>query len=431
MEALLQYAWKHRMLPLGTLTTTDGLAVEVIDTGLQNTDAGPDFFNAKVKIDGTVWVGNVEIHEKSSYWKAHGHDRDAAYDNVVLHVATVVDADVVTSEGRRVAQVRMDVPPEVARNYEALLSEDRYPPCYAIIPSLDRLTVHSWMSRLLAERLERKTADIVRRVEACGGSWESALFVTMARNYGFGVNGDAFERWAMNIPLQSAAHHRDDEFQIEALFLGQAGLLDAGAVPERYRDEALKDNYFVRLGKEYAYLAHKFGLKPMDAGAWRFLRMRPQNFPHIRISQLARLYCSRRADLSRLVECATAGQMKELLATSVTPYWETHYTFGSTACRSAKRLSAASLNLIVINTAVPVIFAYGRHRRDEALCNRALDIMTQLKTENNHIVRLWQQCGLTADNAGDSQALIQLKTVYCDRKDCLRCRIGYEYLKIR
>ena len=431
MEALLQYAWKHRMLPLGTLTTTDGLAVEVIDTGLQNTDAGPDFFNAKVKIDGTVWVGNVEIHEKSSYWKAHGHDRDAAYDNVVLHVATVVDADVVTSEGRRVAQVRMDVPPEVARNYEALLSEDRYPPCYAIIPSLDRLTVHSWMSRLLAERLERKTADIVRRVEACGGSWESALFVTMARNYGFGVNGDAFERWAMNIPLQSAAHHRDDEFQIEALFLGQAGLLDAGAVPERYRDEALKDDYFVRLGKEYAYLAHKFSLKPMDAGAWRFLRMRPQNFPHIRISQLARLYCSRRADLSRLVECATAGQMKELLSTSVTPYWETHYTFGSTACRSAKRLSAASLNLIVINTAVPVIFAYGRHRRDEALCNRALDIMTQLKTENNHIVRLWQQCGLTADNAGDSQALIQLKTVYCDRKDCLRCRIGYEYLKIR
>ena len=301
------------MLPLGTLTTTDGLAVEVIDTGLQNTDAGPDFFNAKVKIDGTVWVGNVEIHEKSSYWKAHGHDRDAAYDNVVLHVATVVDADVVTSEGRRVAQVRMDVPPEVARNYEALLSEDRYPPCYAIIPSLDRLTVHSWMSRLLAERLERKTADIVRRVEACGGSWESALFVTMARNYGFGVNGDAFERWAMNIPLQSAAHHRDDEFQIEALFLGQAGLLDAGAVPERYRDEALKDDYFVRLGKEYAYLAHKFSLKPMDAGAWRFLRMRPQNFPHIRISQLARLYCSRRADLSQLVECATVGQMKELL----------------------------------------------------------------------------------------------------------------------
>lgn len=163
MEALLQYAWKHRMLPLGTLTTTDGLAVEVIDTGLQNTDAGPDFFNAKVKIDGTVWVGNVEIHEKSSYWKAHGHDRDAAYDNVVLHVATVVDADVVTSEGRRVAQVRMDVPPEVARNYEALLSEDRYPPCYAIIPSLDRLTVHSWMSRLLAE------SSSVRRPTSCAG----------------------------------------------------------------------------------------------------------------------------------------------------------------------------------------------------------------------------------------------------------------------
>lgn len=430
MEALLQYAWKHKMFPLKPLMTTDGRAVEVIDTGLQNTDAGPDFFNAKVKIGGTMWIGNVEMHEKSSAWKAHGHDSDKAYDNVVLHVATVVDADVTTSEGRRVAQLQMDVPEEVKRNYAALLSEDRYPPFYAVIPRLDRLTVHSWMSRLLTERLERKTADIMRRVDACDGSWESALFVTMARNYGFGVNGDAFERWAMNIPLQSAAHHRDDEFQIEALFLGQAGLLSADAVPERYRDGAMNDDYFVRLGKEYAYLAHKFGLKPMDAGAWKFLRMRPQNFPHISISQLARLYCSRRADLSRLAECTSAEGMRALLATSVTPYWETHYTFGSTTCRSQKRLSTASLNLIIINTAVPMLFAYGRHRMDDTLCDRAFNIITQLKAENNHIVRLWQQCGLTADNAGDSQALIQLKTAYCDRKDCLRCRFGYEYLKI-
>lgn len=431
MEALLQYAWKHKMFPLKPLVTTDGRAVEVIDTGLQNTDAGPDFFNAKVKIGGTMWIGNVEIHERSSAWTAHGHDRDKAYDNVVLHVATVVDADVTTSEGRRVAQLQMDVPEEVKRNYAALLSEDRYPPCYAVIPRLDRLTVHSWMSRLLTERLEQKTADIVRRVDACGGSWESALFVTMARNYGFGVNGDAFERWAMNIPLQSAAHHRDDEFQIEALFLGQAGLLSADAVPERYRDGAMNDDYFVRLGKEYAYLAHKFGLKPMDAGAWKFLRMRPQNFPHIRISQLARLYCSRRADLSRLAECTSAEGMRALLATSVTPYWETHYTFGSTTCRSQKHLSTASLNLIIINTAVPMLFAYGRHRMDDAMCDRAFNIITQLKAENNHIVRLWQQCGLTADNAGDSQALIQLKRMYCDRKDCLRCRFGYEYLRLR
>ncbi len=419
------------MLPLGTLTTTDGLAVEVIDTGLQNTDAGPDFFNAKVKIDGTVWVGNVEIHEKSSYWKAHGHDRDAAYDNVVLHVATVVDADVVTSEGRRVAQVLMDVPPEVARNYEALLSEDRYPPCRAVIPRLDRLTTHSWMSRLVAERMERKTADIAARVERCGGSWEEALFVTMARTFGFGVNGDAFERWAGGGWLQAAAHHRDDLFQVEALFFGQAGLLDPGSMPARYREAATEDGYFGKLKAEYEYLAHKFGLRAMDGGAWKFLRMRPQNFPYIRLSQLACLYHSRRSDLSRLAECATADDMRRLLRTEATPYWQEHYAFGAPSRRARKALSAASLDVIIINTALPVLFAYGRHRMDESLCSRSLDMLAQLKAEDNHIVRLWAECGLQAESAADSQALIQLKREYCDRKDCLRCRIGYEYLRKR
>lgn len=417
------------MLPLGTLTTTDGLAVEVIDTGLQNTDAGPDFFNAKVKIDGTVWVGNVEIHEKSSYWKAHGHDRDAAYDNVVLHVATVVDADVVTSEGRRVAQVLMDVPPEVARNYEALLSEDRYPPCRAVIPRLDRLTTHSWMSRLVAERMERKTADIAARVERCGGSWEEALFVTMARTFGFGVNGDAFERWAGGGWLQAAAHHRDDLFQVEALFFGQAGLLAPGSMPARYREAAAEDGYFGKLKAEYEYLSHKFGLRAMDGGEWKFMRMRPQNFPYIRLSQLANLYHSRRSDLSRLAECATADDMRRLLRTEATPYWQEHYVFGAPSRRARKALSAASLDVIIINTALPVLFAYGRHRMDESLCSRSLDMLAQLKAENNHITRLWAECGLQAENAADSQALIQLKREYCDRKDCLRCRIGYEYLR--
>ena len=431
MEALLQYAWKHKMFPLKPLETTDGQPVEVIDTGLQNTDAGPDFFNAKVKIGGTVWIGNVEIHEKSSYWTRHGHDRDAAYDNVVLHVASAIDADVVTAAGRRVAQVRMDVPQGVKDNYAALLHEDRYPPCYAIVPSLGRLTTHSLMSRLLAERLEQKTAAINHRVELCGGSWESALFVTMARNYGFGVNGDAFERWAMSVPLAAAGHHRDDLFQIEALFMGQAGLLAPDAIAEHSRDETMRDGYFERLRREYEYLAHKFGLRPIDRTAWKFMRMRPQNFPHIRLSQLARLYHSRQADLSRLAECASAEEMRKLLGTEVTPYWETHYTFGPASGRRRKALSAASLDLIIINTAVPMLFAYGRHRHDEAMCSRALDIMTQLKAEDNHVTRLWRQCGLKAENAGDSQALIQLKREYCDRKDCLRCRIGYEFLRVK
>lgn len=429
MESLLQYVWKHKLFPLEQLKTTDGLDVEVIDAGLQNHDAGPDFFNAKIKIGGTMWIGNVEIHGRSSAWCAHGHERDKAYDNVVLHVAADVDTDVFTSAGRRVPQIRLRVPDKVAANYEALLSADRYPPCYGVLPRLDRLTVHAWLNRLLAERLERKTGDIRHRVELCGGSWESALFVTMARAYGFGVNGDAFERWAMSVPLQSVGRHRDDLFQIEAVFMGQAGLLDPSALSPRHREAAVGDGYFDRLRGEYQYLAHKFGLRPIEAGAWRFMRMRPQNFPYIRLSQLASLYHSRRADMSRLAECTTADQMRDLLATGVTPYWETHYTFGSVSRRSSKRLSAASLDLLIVNTAVPMLFAYGRYRGDEAMCGRAFDIMSQLKAEDNNVTRLWAECGVKAANAGDSQALMQLKREYCDRKDCLRCRIGYEYLR--
>jgi len=426
MEKLLHYVWKHKMFPLKPLLTTDGQAVEVIDPGLSNNDAGPDFFNAKVKIDGTLWVGNVEIHDRAADWYAHRHDKDRSYDNVVLHVVGSTGGRTMTSGGSEVPQMRLDVPENVIRNYRELLTEEHYPPCYRIVPHLDSLTVHGWLSSLLAERLERKTKDIERRVELCGGCWESALFVTMARNYGFGVNGDAFEAWARNVPLQSAAHHRDDIFQTEALFMGQAGLLEPQAIPERYREEATKEGYFDKLRSEYLFLANKFGLKPMDAGRWRFMRLRPQNFPHIRISQLASLYHSRRSDLSRLVECTGVEQMRDMLRTKVTPYWETHYTFGSASGKARKGISDASLDLIIINTAVPMLFAYGRHRHDDRQCDRALDLLGQLRAENNSIVRSWKECGLKAENAGDTQALIQLKNEYCDKKDCLRCRIGHK-----
>lgn len=431
MERLLHYIWKHKLFPLKELRTAGGQAVEVIDTGLQNHDAGPDFFNAKVRVGATAWVGNVEIHGRSADWHVHGHDRDKAYDNVVLHVAAVIDADVMTSSGRKVPQVRLDVPPGIAENYHELQNADRYPPCRRIIPELPALTVHSWMAALQTERLEQKTEAIKRRVERCDGSWEAGLFVTLARNYGFGVNGDAFETWAMGIPLGAAAHHRDDIFQIEALFMGQAGLLDEARIPDAYRSKALSEGYFTRLRDEYRYLAHKFSLRPMDASLWRFLRLRPQNFPHIRLSQMASLYCSRRAGLSRLVGCDTVDRLRAVLTAGVTPYWETHYTFGSTGSKADKRLSPQSLDLLIINTAVPVLFAYGRHRSDARLCERALSLLEQLRAENNHIVRMWRQCGLPVSSAGDSQALIQLKREYCDRKDCLRCRIGYEFLRRR
>lgn len=429
MEALLQYVWKHKLWPLKPLETTDGEAVEVIDSGLQNRNAGPDFFNAKVKIGETLWVGNVEIHDRATDWNSHGHQHDAAYDNVVLHVCGEVNGTATTASGRTLPQLQLDVPPSVLQNYRQLLHADRYPPCYQLIPSLSPLTIHSWLSALQTERLEQKTEAIRQRVELCNGSWEQAYFTTLARNFGFGINGDAFEQWAQNIPLSAVGHHRDDLFQIEAFFLGQAGLLDLESIPERYHDEALNEGYFARLRNEYLYLQRKFSLQPIDPKLWRFLRLRPQNFPHIRLAQLARLYHQKTASLSQIVDCATVEDLEKALATRVTPYWQTHYLFGAASPKNKKRLSPASRRLIVINTVVPMLFAYGRHRHDEKLCDRAFDLLEELGAEQNHITRMWSECGLSVRSAGDSQALIQLKNEYCNRKDCLRCRIGYEFLK--
>ena len=336
------------MWPIGGLQTTDGQEVEVIDPGLHNRNSGPDFFNAKVKINGTLWVGNVEIHDKSSDWYLHGHDHDEHYNNVVLHVVGVADRDVQMQSGYFVPQLCLTVPPSVHDNYEELLRTDAYPPCYRIIPDLTRLTIHSWMAALQTERLEQKTVAIEQRVKEAGGSWEDAYFQTMARNYGFGINGDAFEEWARHIPMQAVGKHRDDLFQIEAIFMGQAGLLELNTIPAQYQQQALNEGYFSKLRNEYQYLAHKFSLTPMNAQLWRFLRLRPQNFPHIRIAQLANLYYLRKASLSALIDCQDMLAMADMLRTQVTPYWETHYTFGSESFRNAKHLSPFSINLLMI-----------------------------------------------------------------------------------
>ena len=429
MEQLLHYTWKHKLYPLKELTTSDGQRVEIVDPGLHNRNAGPDFFNAKIRIGSTMWVGNVEIHDKSSDWYQHGHDKDSRYDNVVLHVAAELDTEVMKSNGEYVPQLQLSVPEDVMQHYDELQRTDEYPPCYKVIPHLSALIIHSWMAALQTERLEQKTEAIRKRAELCNGSWEDAYFVTLARNYGFGINGEVFEQWAYNIPLNAVAHHRDDLFQIEAIFMGQAGLLELDSIPEYYQKDALNDGYFAKLRNEYQYLAHKFSMKPIDFKLWRFLRLRPQNFPHIRISQLANLYYQQKAGLSQLMECETLDELKQVLKSQVTPYWETHYAFGSTSTKSEKHLSYGSINLLMINTAIPMLFAYGRHTTKEVLCDRAFDFLEQLKAENNYIIRMWQQVGLPVKSAGDSQALIQLKKEYCDKKVCLRCRFGYEYLR--
>lgn len=419
MEQLLHYVWKHKIFPLKELKTTTGQQVEVIDTGLANTDAGPDFFNAKLKLDGVLWIGNIEIHERSSDWFKHGHHADAGYNSVILHIASEIDTEISRSNGERISQIQLICPEAVRTNYKELLETDSYPPCYRIIPSLPPFTAHSWMTALQMERFEQKATLLNERLKRCQGNWEDAFFITLARNFGFGLNGDAFETWAHRLPFRAVDKHRNDLFQIEAIFFGQAGILE----------DSDGDGYYLRLKKEYTYLQHKFGLIPMDASLWRFLRLRPANFPHIRIAQLACLYHRAYGLLSRIMETETLQGVRDILKGGTSEYWLTHYTFGGSSPSRPKTLSNTSLDLLIINTVVTFLYAYGLHKGNRVLCARAGCFLEELKAENNYITRMWEQCGMKASNAADSQALIQLKKEYCDKKKCLYCRIGYEYLK--
>ena len=419
MEQLLHYVWKHKIFPLKELKTTTGQQVEVIDTGLANTDAGPDFFNAKLKLDGVLWIGNIEIHERSSDWFKHGHHADTGYNSVILHIASEIDTEISRSNGERIPQIQLICPEAVRTNYKELLETDSYPPCYRIIPSLPPFTAHSWMTALQMERFEQKATLLNERLKRCQGNWEDAFFITLARNFGFGLNGDAFETWAHRLPFRAVDKHRNDLFQIEAIFFGQAGILE----------DSDGDGYYLRLKKEYTYLQHKFGLIPMDASLWRFLRLRPANFPHIRIAQLACLYHRAYGLLSRIMETETLQGVRDILKGGTSEYWLTHYTFGGSSPSRQKTLSNTSLDLLIINTVVTFLYAYGLHKGNRVLCARAGSFLEELKAENNYITRMWEQCGMKASNAADSQALIQLKKEYCDKKKCLYCRIGYEYLK--
>ena len=404
------------------LQTTTGEPVEVIDAGLPNTNAGPDFFNAKLKIGSTLWVGNIEVHTLASDWMRHGHDKDAAYDNVILHVEETVDCEVFRANGVPVPQLQLPCPDPVRQRYDELSHAEIYPPCYSILSSLPKLTVHSWLSALQVERFEQKARVIATRLERCNNHWEDVFFITLARNFGFGLNGDAFEAWASRLPFRAIDKHRDDLFQVEAFFFGQAGLLD-----EELPDA---DGYYLKLQKEFRYLQHKFELSvPMTATQWRFLRLRPGNFPHVRLAQLANLYYKERSLFSRIMEADTLEAVRKLLTVTTSPYWEEHFNFRKVSSSREKQVGKNAQNLIIINTVIPFLYAYGLHKADELLCERATGFLESLKAEDNHIIRHWSGAGLPVSTAADSQALLQLQKEYCDKKDCLRCRFGFEYLR--
>ncbi len=419
MEQLLHYVWKHKLFPLKPLLTAEGESIEIIDPGQANYNAGPDFFNAKIKIGGVVWVGNIEIHQQSSEWERHGHHLDSNYDSVILHVASEIDASVRRSDGETIPQLELHCPGYLSDNYRQLIEADRYPACYRLIPALPKLLLHSWLSRLQTERFEQKTDKIMQLLGRHRKDWEHVFFIILARNFGFGTNSDAFEFWAETIPLQAVNKHRDSLFQIEAFFFGQAGLLQ----------EVPADEYTDRLMKEYTYLSHKFGLKPSANSRWKLLRMRPDNFPHVRIAQLASFYYRSQGLLSALMEAQSLKSLRDMLRCGTSEYWLTHYVFGEASPPHPKTLSNQTIDLLVINTVIPFLYAYGKYKTDNILIQRANGLLEEMRPENNFIVRIWKECGLEAAHAGDSQALIQLKKNYCDIKKCLYCRIGYEYLK--
>ena len=420
MEQLLHYTWKHKIFPFHELRTTDGRLLEVLNPGIHNTDAGPDFIGAKIKLDGTEWVGNVELHLKTSDWFRHHHDTDSAYENIILHVATDIDQPLFYPNGQEIPQLQLDVPTYVRENFSELSQNDCRPRCRNVLAHLSTFLVHNWMTSLTLERFEERTRQIMERRESLDKNWEDTFFVTLARNFGFGINGDAFEQWAHSIPMMAVGKHRDDLFQIEAIFFGQAGLLDVH----------YEDDYYLRLQREYHYLRQKFSLTPMSGSAWKFLRLRPQNFPHIRIAQLAMLYYEQRLNLSRLLNAENLSEMASLLLTHVSDYWLTHYTFASQPSKPIeKTLSSSSIQLILINSVAPMLFAYGKYKSDQTLCDRAFTLWQQLAPENNAIIRDWTSAGITCENAADTQALIQLHRNYCLRRDCLRCKFGYEYIR--
>lgn len=401
MEKLLHFAWKHKILPLRPLLTTEGESVEVIDPGQANRNQGADFFNAKVKIGQTVWAGYVEIHVKASDWFRHGHHEDARYNNVVLHVVQTADAQAVTQDGKALPTLQIDFPAHMLTRYQELCQTDDYPRCHRVVASIPSLKVHSWMEQLLAERLDGKSARILKRVKESRGDWEQAAFATLARSFGFGINGELLEEWAAHVPLAAAAKHRNNLLQVQALFLGTAGLI--GHLGPHDGCDAQKAE------AEYAYLAHKFSLPAPPPFLWRYLRTRPYNFPHVRILQLAAVFHHGGAQLHALLAASDTALLQR--------------------CLQGAPLSVSAIRLIAINTVAPLLYAYGQAQGNDTLVSRAMDLLESLPAENNYIIRQWSACGLEAGTAAHSQALIQLKREYCDRYDCLRCHFGYEYLK--
>jgi len=419
-ESILHYVWQNKLFVSQGIKTTDGERVEIIDVGRINTDAGPDFFNAKIKIGDTLWAGNVEIHTVSSEWNKHNHQQDKAYDSVILHVVLQADSDVYRIDGTKIPQLELKFPQQIETNYELLFSQQKWILCADKIDQVPSIVIQSWKNALLTERLEQKMSAIESLLNENNRHWEEAFYITLARSFGFGTNSQAFESLAKSLPLSVLGKHKDQLFQLEALLFGQAGLLDL----ETY------DDYSANLKKEYEFLRAKYELNPLEKSQWKLLRLRPDNFPHVRIAQFAALIHSSTKLFSKITENPNLTYIRTLFAYETSTYWKANYLFGRESKVRTKRLGEQSINGLIINTVVPFLFCYADQKKNDDLKDRALQILEQLESEQNAIITGWRSLGLHVDNAFDSQSLLQLKKSYCDEKKCLRCRIGHKILTL-
>lgn len=417
-EEFLHYIWKYRLFNK-PLTTVEGETIEILTPGIHNFNAGPDFSDARLKIGSALWAGNVEIHIHTSDWMKHKHQNDPAYENVVLHVVYIHD-EPADSYHIPVLELKGCFDENLFVRYRDFINNRLWVPCAKLIKTVPEIEVSLWLERMLVERLERKADLIAGFLELGKNNWEEAFYFTLARSFGFHVNALPFEMLARSLPFNIIARHADNPFQVEALVFGQSGLLT----------EEVTDRYAQDLFNEYAFLRKKYHLVPIAGHLWKFLRLRPANFPTIRLSQFATFLSANQQLLSRILEIEEVDKLMDIfLGTKPSAYWTNHYMWDKETAPRQKSLGKIAVNLLMINTVLPFIFVYGRAFDNDKLCNRALDFFTKIPGEKNNITLNWQKTGMDIGSAFQTQALISLKNEYCDKKRCLQCRIGNYLLK--
>lgn len=415
-EAFLQYVWQNRLFYPVDLRSTSGEKIEIINVGKPNSDAGPDFFNAKIKIGNTIWAGNVEIHLRSSDWKRHKHAKE--YENVILHVVKIADEPVCRLSGEEIPQLVLQYSERAEKQYRDWLTSKQPVPCAGKLGEISDIFLQSQLNHLLFERLEQKTLMIENLLHQSQNHWEEAFYVTLCRNFGFGINAQPFEMLARSLPLVYLAKHKDNLFQMEALLFGQSGLLNSEN----------PDEYEQKLKKEYHFLQSKFSLTPIDGSIWKMLRIRPGNFPHVRIAQLAGLIHRSSKLFSKIIENPDYKNLISLFNTEVSGYWHTHFRFGQESPERRHKPGKSTIDSLLINTVVPFLFAHGRAKNNDEQQKKAISLLQEIPAEKNHTISLWTDLNIKAKNAFESQALLQLYKNYCNEKKCLHCAFGHQLL---